>query len=388
MTGPSTRGPLHGYRVLELGTAITVPYASMLLGDLGADVIKIEGPTGDPFRIWDGSGPSPRFAAFNRDKRSVVLDLKTEGGRSDLRRLVQSADAFVTNFRPATLRRLGADPDTVTAANPGLVYCEITGAGEGPGANRPMYDAVAQGLTGLMSMTSGMEDPRPIGPALTDSICGALSAVAISAALVERAETGRGQVIRTSMIEACMNFLAESITDYFAKGKSPTPHTRPRESQSYGFVCADGEALVVHLSTPAKFWHGLLEVVERADLADDERFLTYGDRVGHYDELVQELTPVFSARSREEWLEALVDRDVPAAPVHDLESALSDPIVSHLAMTSVVRAESGDDVHVVHSPWRGEWPEAHRAPPELGADTDDVLEELASREAHDVRHPL
>lgn len=384
----SDQSPLQGHRVVELGTAITAPYATMLLADMGAEVVKIESPAGDPFRIWDGTGPSPRFAAFNRNKRSVVLDLRTDAGRSDLVRLVASADALVTNFRPASLAKLGADADTVVQINDRLVYCEITGAGSGPGAERPMYDAVAQGLTGLMSMTSGLADPRPIGPALTDSICGALSAVAVSGALVERERTGHGQVIRTSMIEACLNFLAESLTDHFASGASPGPHTRPRHSQSYGFVCSDGAPLVVHLSTPTKFWEGLLATVGQPDLLDDPRFRTYGDRVGSYDELDAELRPLFATRPRQQWLDDLAANDVPAAPVHTLGEALADPLVASLEMTSTVPGEDGaQGVPIIHRPWRMAWPASYTAPPALGADTESILAGLPDHTAREgVRH--
>lgn len=385
MSGAVTQ-PLRGQRVIELGTAITAPYAAMLLSDLGAEIIKVEGPSGDPFRKWDGSGPSPRFSAFNRDKRSVVIDLKSEHGQRDLHRLVRGAAALVTNFRPATLERLGAGADALTEINPGLVYCEITGAGDGPGADRPMYDAVAQGLTGLMSMTSGLEDPQPIGPALTDTICGALSAVATAGALVERTRTGKGQVIRTSMVEACLNFLAESLTDYFSDGVSPAPRTRPRHSQSYGFVCADDRPLVIHLSTPAKFWQGLLAVVGRTDLVDDPRFATYGDRVAAYDDLRDVLAPIFRTDDRQTWLDRLADADVPAAPVHDLGSALADPVVAALQMTAQVKSDTGEDVTIVRSPWRAGWETTHRAPPALGADTDAVLGALPDEEHQDGRH--
>lgn len=381
MTAASSAGPLAGHRVLELGTAITAPYATMLLADLGAEVVKIESPKGDPFRIWDGSGPSPRFTAFNRNKRSVVLDLGGVEGRDLLVALVGSADAVVTNFRVRSLQRLGADADTVTGMNERLVYCEITGAGAT--TDRPMYDAVAQGLTGLMSMTSGTSEPRPLGPALTDSICGALSAVAVAGALVERQRTGRGQIIRTSMIEACLNFLAESLTDYFATGVSPSPHTRPRHSQSYGFVCGDGAPLVVHLSTPDKFWRGLLEAVDRPDLAEDHRFRSYGDRVEAYDALEAVLQPVFSSKPRPVWLELLAENDVPAAPVHTLGDALDDPLVARFQMTSAVASEDGSEpVCVVHRPWRAAWQSTYTAPPALGADTKEILGALPRHEGH------
>lgn len=374
-------GPLATYRVVELGTAITAPYATMLLADLGAEVVKVESPSGDPFRIWDGSGPSPRFAAFNRNKRSVVLDLRAEDGRTDLHRLVATADVVITNFRPGSLARLGADADTIRAAFPHIIYCQITGAGPGPAEERPMYDAVAQGLTGLMSMTSGIDDPRPIGPAMTDSISGALSAVSVAAALAQRERTGEGQTIQTSMIEACLNFLAESVTDYFDKGRSPDPHSRPRQSQSYGFVCADGRSLVVHLSTPTKFWKGLLDATGRPGLADDPRFLSYGDRVRHYDELEGELRPVFAQRDRETWLKDLGDRDVPAAPVNTLAEALEDPVVASVPMTSEIGVRTGrGHVRVVHRPWRLGSEPVYAAPPDLGADTDAILSALAPSE--------
>jgi formyl-CoA transferase len=367
-------GPLAGTVVVELGTAITAPYVALLLADLGADVIKVESPAGDSFRSWGKSGPSPRFLAFNRNKRSVVLDLRTEEGQSSFATLLGSADVFVSNYRPSALRRLTADHETVMAMHPRIVYCEITGAG--PESDRPMYDAVAQGLTGLMSMVSGADDPRPRGPAITDSITGALSAVAVCAALVERERTGKGQLVRASMLQSCLSFLAESVTSLLEDGESPGPFTRPRYSQSYGFVCRDGRSLVVHMSTPAKFWDGLLSVVGRLDLHDDARFANYEARIANYDELFEVLAPIFTKAPLSEWLERLAQADVPAAPVNNLAEALADPAVAALNITPEIMIQ-GRPVAVVRRPWVLEAAANYTAPPELGEHTDVVFAELA-----------
>ncbi|HLI27124.1 MAG TPA: CaiB/BaiF CoA-transferase family protein [Chloroflexota bacterium] len=326
--------PLAGIRVIEAARFITGPYAAMLLADLGATVIKVEAPgQGDPFRSWGGAGVSPRFLAYNRGKQSVTLDLSHPAGREALRRLVQTADVFIENFRPGVTARLGIEYPALAAANPRLIYCSISGFGpDGPLAHRPAYDAVGQAVSGLMSLLVEPGRPHPIGPALSDGLTGLFAAYGILAALQARDRTGRGQYVQTSMLQATVAFLTEPAVHYFQTGEVPDAWTRPRMSQSFGFVAADHRALVVHLSTLDKFWRALVSAVGRPELADDPRFAEYGNRVANYAALHAELSPVFRTRPRADWLARLAAADIPCAPVYTLDEVFADPQVRHLGL--------------------------------------------------------
>lgn len=373
-----TSGPLSDLRVVEAGRFITAPYASMLLADLGAEVIKVEAPgAGDPFRVGKPGQVSPRFLAYNRGKRALSLDLRAEQGRSVLLRLLERSDVFVHNFRPGTLSELGLGYDDVAALCPQLVYCSISGAGEdGPLARAPMYDAIGQALTGLMSQLSPLDDPQPIGPALSDAITGLTAAYGIQAAVHERHRTGRGQHVRTSMLEATISFLAEPVSHYFVTGEEPDPMTRPRQSQSYGFLPSDGRPFVVHMSSPEKFWVGLVTVADRLDLLEDPRFMTYNDRVDRYPEVQAELDPVFSKQPRDHWLSLLAAHDVPAAPVLGLADVFEHEHIAGLGMAAELEGEAYRDVRVAGRGVRVDGLAPLVGPPQPSQDTDAVLEDL------------
>ena len=327
--------PLAGVRVIEVATFITGPYAGMLLAALGADVVKVEPPgAGDPFRLWAGTDTSPRFTAFNRGKRSICVDLRSAGGREVLHRLVMAADVLIENHRPGVMRRLGIDYEVLSALNPRLIYCSISGFGQdGPSAGRPAYDQVGQAVSGLMSLlTDGQHTPTPVGPTFSDSLTGLFSIVGILSALQARASSHVGQHVRTSMLQATLGFLVEPIAHLAATGQNPGPYTRPHQSQSYGFRTSDGTSLVVHLSTPDKFWQGMLRALECERLAEDPRFASYAGRVAAYEEIEAILAPIFATRPREEWLVRLQKQDVPCAPVNSLEDALVDAQVAHLKL--------------------------------------------------------
>src|SRR5712691_2311428 len=273
--------PLAGVRVIEVATFITGPYAGMLLAALGADVVKIEPPgPGDPFRLWSGGDTSPRFTAFNRGKRSMCVDLRHAASREVVHRLVMGADVLIENHRPGVMRRLSIDYEALSALNARLIYCSISGFGQdGPSAGRPAYDQVGQAVSGLMSLlTDGDQPPRPIGPTFSDSLTSLFSMIGILSALNARTVTQTGQHVRTSMLQSTLGFLVEPIAHLAATGASPGPYTRPRQSQSYGFRTSDGTSLVIHLSTPDKFWHGLLRALECAQLGEDPRFASYASR--------------------------------------------------------------------------------------------------------------
>lgn len=332
MTGPVDL-PLAGYRVLDLGQYISGPCSAVLLAELGADVVKVEPPGGDPFRKWESGGLNATFVAFNRGKRSVVLDLKTDEDRDRLLGLVRTADVLVENFRPGVMERLGLDAATLRRAAPGLVQCSITGFGaSGPYASLPAYDGVALGYSGLAGLLLDPDDPRLRGPALADAITGHSAANAVMAALLQRHRTGTGTHLQVSMLGALTHFLHSAVAKSIVEGREETPYMRPHSSQAYVWTTADDRQVLVHLSSPPKFWQGLCEAVGRPDLVDDERYATRPDRQRRYEELRHLLAPVFAQRSRDDWLARLQAHHVPCAPVNTVSEALADPQLRHLGI--------------------------------------------------------
>jgi crotonobetainyl-CoA:carnitine CoA-transferase CaiB-like acyl-CoA transferase len=331
-------GPLSGIRVVEVASYITGPYAGLLLADLGADVVKVEDPrAGDPFRSWGEDLYSPHFVAFNRSKRSLSLDLKQPAGLEALHRLLERADVLIENFRPGVADRLGFGYEAARARNPRLVYCSISGTGQtGPTAHRPSYDTVGQALSGLLGLLLNPSDPRPVGPAFSDSLTGLFACYGILAALQARERSGQGQRVETSMLQATLGFLLEPFGLYFGTGEPTGPTTRQAVAQVYVFTCADDLPLALHLSSPPKFWEALLAATGRQDLRDDPRFQARSERIRHYDTVYAELAPTFRSRPRPEWLRVLEQADVPCAPVYSVDQVVEDPQVQHLEMVQCV----------------------------------------------------
>jgi formyl-CoA transferase len=346
-------GPLAGIAVVEVASFIAGPYVGMLLADLGADVIKVETPgTGDPFREWgEDRGASPQFAAFNRNKRSVECDLKSETGRRQVDGLLASADVLIENFRPGKTAALGLDYEQVHRRHPRLLYCSVTGLGPtGPASQQPAYDAIVQARSGLWSLLTDRGAPEAIGPALSDQIVGLFATQAIVAALLHRERNGgNGQLIEVNMLAASLAFLTASIAEHTMTGTVDGPYTRPHRSQSFAFLARDQRPLAVHLSSPPKFWKGLLAATGLEHLADDPRFATKSDRIRHYDVLKDLIGAVFATRDRDEWLDRLWALDVPAAPIHDIAEALVDLQAEELQMLREY-GNSGEVVRLVRYP--------------------------------------
>jgi crotonobetainyl-CoA:carnitine CoA-transferase CaiB-like acyl-CoA transferase len=294
---------LKDIRVIELGTYITGPAAALHLADLGADVIKVERPgSGDPFRAFKGGLYSPHYQTYNRNKRSIALDTKDPADRAVLHDLVASADVFIQNFRPGVAEKLGAGEAELRAINPGLIYCAISGFGtSGPSRDRPAYDTVAQAASGYLRLLTPPTNPRVIGPAIADAVTGQYAAQACLAALLERTKTGKGRRIDISMLEAMAHFNLDSFTHYYSVGEVMGPLSRPVVSQSYTFECADGKWIAIHMSSPAKFWEGMLAATGQEQLARDPRFAERLERIKHQDDLIEILTPVFLTKSRDAW---------------------------------------------------------------------------------------
>ena len=324
---------LRGVKVVEQGTFITGPCAGMMLADLGADVIKVESPEGDPYRAYQRGLYSPHFQAYNRNKRSLTCDLKQPADRELFDRLVTDADVYIQNFRPGTAERLGAGVKRLQGLNPRLVYCSISGFGaDGPYAERPSYDSVAQALSGFLSVVVDPERPRFLGPALADAITGIYAAYGVLGALLERATTGQGRLVEVSMFEAMAHFAVEPFAAWFALGEAPKSSDRPRLAQAYILRTADERLLAIHLSSLEKFWTGLTTALEAPELAADPRFRERLLRIQNYEALGAELDARFRQRPLADWVARLSGNDVPFAPINGIDAVVNDPQARHLGL--------------------------------------------------------
>lgn len=326
---------LEGIRVIDQGTYITGPATGMLLADLGAEVIKVEQPeTGDPFRAFKGGLYSPHYQACNRNKSSIALDTRKPGDLEIFDDLIRSADVYLQNFRPGVAKKLYADEPRLRGLRQDLVYCSISGFGQdGPSANRPAYDTVAQAASGLLHLLVNPANPRVIGPALADSITGMYAAMGILAALADRGRSGKGHHVQVSMIEAMTYFNIDSFTHFYSISEVMGPYSRPRVSQSYVFECADKKWIALHMSSPQKFWEGLADVVGMPNLFDNPHFADRNARIEHQEDIIKVLTPVFLQQPRAVWCNKLLEKDVPHSPVYDSSEALNDPQAKHLGLT-------------------------------------------------------
>ena len=373
-------GALDGIRVLEFANYVSGPFAGMLLSDLGAEVIKVETPDGgDPFRMWGKTDYNGTFGSMNRNKKSVTLDLKTKDGQAAARKLALSADVIIENFRAGAMERLGLGYDALAADNPKLVYCSITGFGsDGPYRNRPGYDTVGQAMSGLLAVLTDRKAPQPMGISLSDHLSGTFAAYGILAALMARNATGRGQKVETSLLQATLAFLGENAANYFEDGRVPSRATRCQRAQVFAFTAGDGLPFVVHLSSPEKFWQGLLTVIGRPEFATDERFKTREMRVRNYDALCAELIAAFQARPRADWLALLEKQDVPSGPLNTIDEVFADPQVTALGMRKDLPHRSRGTVSVVGNPVRlsATPPRVETSAPDLGQHNDELLSGL------------
>ena len=274
------------------------------------------------------------------------------------------------------MARWGLAYDDLAAANPALIYCSITGFGAGgPYGDFPGYDTVGQAMSGLLSVLTDMNDPKPMGISLSDHLSGMFACYGILAAVIARQRTGRGQHVETSLLQATLAFLGENAAGYFERKTAPSRATRTHTAQVYAFVAGDGEPFVIHLSSPPKFWQGLTRAVERVDLQTDARFVARANRAEHYDALHALLAAIFRTRDRDDWLARLRAEDVPCGPLYDLEDVFADPQVQHLDLVRELPHTLRGSVRVVASGVRlSDTPvELRHAAPELGADNDAVL---------------
>jgi len=380
--------PLTGIRVLDVSQVMAGPFCCMLLGDLGADVIKIEPPgVGDSTRRSMGfrlkGEDSPGFLALNRNKRSIALDLKDPADREVLNALVKTADVLVENGRPGVAARLGMSWEQVSAINPRLIYASISGFGQtGPWALRPGFDLIAQAMSGVISAT-GHPDGEPVKSDIPvgDLGAGMFAAYAILGALYGREKTGKGQFIDASLFEAALGLSVWATTELWGTGKSPKPlGTANRMSAPYQAVKAS-DGYFVFGAANQKLWLAFLDVVGRQELADDPRFKENSDRVANNAALIELLKPTFLTRTVDEWVEAMLAGGVPAGQIYDYEQALASDHVKarHMVMDIAHPVEGtfkslGFPVKLTGTPQEVRYP-----PPLLGEHGAEIRKELAER---------
>jgi crotonobetainyl-CoA:carnitine CoA-transferase CaiB-like acyl-CoA transferase len=327
-------GALHGIKVVELAQIMAGPTCGLLLADMGADVIKVEKlPGGDDARAYTVPsihGESAAFMILNRNKRSLAVDLKTRGGLDAVKRLIAGADVVIENFRKGTLDKLGLGYDVLSALNPRLVYCAVSGYGRtGPYADKPGFDLIAQGFAGIMSITGEPGGPpAKSGTPVADINAGILAALGIVAALVSRATTGRGQLVETSLMEAAIQQTTWQAALFFATGANavPTGSAHFLTTPYQAFATADGWINVGGANQAN--WERIATVVGRPELIADPRFLTNGDRVQHREELVPLIAEKLRERPSAAWIRAFEDAGVPVGPVHRIGEMLADPQVA------------------------------------------------------------
>ena len=375
---------LEGIRVVELGNFITGPLAAMMLADLGAEVIKVERPEGDPFRRGHGSTYGPAFAAYNRNKKSIVLDTATPQGRASLAALVDTADVLIDNFRPGVLEKLGLAPDALRARNPRLIHCSITGFGaKGPYRDRPAFDTVGQSLSGVASFLVDPQSPESFGPTVADNATGMYAAYGVMGALIERSRTGEGRRLEVNMLESAMAFIQDAYTNYTMAGIVGSKYSRIVRSQCFAFRCADDRLIGIHLSTTEKFWQELVAALGAPQLAEDERFRTHQTRVKHYHVLKDELAARFATQTRGHWMNLFEASDVPFAPIHNVAEALDDPQVEALGTAvEMVHPQMGKVVSIA-CPVLADGKrvlQTMQPPPAIGEHTQQILASLGQSE--------
>ncbi len=377
-------GALEDITVLDLSRVLVGPFCSMMLADMGADVIKVEEPgVGDETRTWGPpfvAGEATYFLSINRNKRSITVNLRVAAGREIIYRLADRADIVLENFRPGVAKKLQVDHDTLRARNQRLIYTSFSAFGQtGPYAERPGYDLVLQAMGGIMSLT-GYPDRPPVkmGVAISDLAAGMFGAYAIVSALHARTRTGSGQYIDVALLDGQIALLTAWASNFFATGKAPGRYGsgHPQIVPYQAFPTETIEIIVC--VTNEKFWGLLCDLLDIPDMKDDPRYRTNPDRVQNRDSLLPVLEAKFLTRTGEEWLERLQTAGIPCAPINTVDRALGDPQVQARGMVAEVNHPKAGRLRLPGPPFKlSDTPATVRsAPPLLGQHTDEILAKI------------
>lgn len=363
--------PLTGIRVMDFGAFVAGPYAASFLAMLGAEVVKVEPPKGgDAFRRGLGTA-DPFFTQMNAGKKSIAVDLKSPEGLTLIKALLPEFDVLIENSRPGVMERLGLGPDVVREVNPSIIYSSASGFGDGgPWRDRAAFDTIGLSASGFLSIMSDEGDVKLAGTCIGDLATALVSVIGIVSGLVGRLRSPdqEGAQVKTSLLEAMTTVTVDAMTQTFETGRNPHRESRHPAAQSFALKCADGGAIAVHMSGSQKFWEGFATAMERRDLIEDPRFLTYPDRKKHYFELRPIVEAEFADRDRAEWERRLRENDVPHAPVVTGLELPENPQMQWLDMFEPARE---DGLRLVRAPWRFDDARAGKfqGAPELGQNT-------------------
>lgn len=383
-------GPLAGIRVIDITRALTGPFCTMILGDLGADVIKVEIPgRGDEARHWGppfAGGAGPNYLGFNRNKRSVEIDLHTPEGQASVRALAATADVLVENFRPGTMAKFGVGYETLKTLRPDLIYCAISGYGkEGPLANWPAMDLMIQAVSGIMALTGEIDGrPHKAAAPITDLFGGFSAAIAIMGAIHERARTGKGRQIDISMLDSAFVILGQSVAAWGIDGKDPARvgNAHPLMAPYQSFRTATKE--IVCAITQQKRWERMCSLPEFAHLLNRPEFATQPLRNANRVVLCEEMEAILRTRPAEYWLDHFFRLELPAAPVNTIAEIAAHPHVRQRGSLMEIEYPPGSGrlVKIPGMPWRDvAATTGTRPPPTLGQHNDEILAECASAQA-------
>ena len=380
--------------MLDLSRILSGPFCTMLLADMGAEVVKLEQPgKGDPARHL---GPrvgddSAYFISVNRGKKSITLDLFSEEGQRIVRELVQHFDVLVENFVPGTMARMGLDYPMVSNLNPRLVYASISGFGQdGPYAKRPALDIIVQAMGGLMSVTGEIGDPpvRP-GASLGDSVAGLFGALSIVSSIFQRESTGQGQYIDISMLDCQVTMMENGFSRYFATKEIPGPlgSRHPIATPFQAFRASDGYFVVALLTDDEAAWQRFCDAIGSTELKNDARFLVNDGRTPHYEILTSFLDRIFLSKPIAHWLEALSGANIPHGPVNNIEAVANDPQVQHRDMLTWIQHKTMGRWRVANTPFKfGSGDTGPAGPsPDLGEHSEEVLSGLLGMTSGDIR---
>jgi crotonobetainyl-CoA:carnitine CoA-transferase CaiB-like acyl-CoA transferase len=374
-------GSLQGIRVIDVTMSVAGPFATQILGDLGADVIKVERPeVGDDTRRWGPpfwEGESCTFTSLNRNKRSVVLNLKHEDDKACFVGLLAEADVFVQNLRPGSMAKMGLGYEEIRKVNPRLIYCDMTGYGlEGPMAMSPAYDPLMQAYAGLMSL-NGEEgrSPARIPPSILDQGTGMWTAIAVMDALRTRDRTGEGAHVHTSLLQTALMWLPPQLTGYFAAKVVPERHGSGTVGIYPYAAFPASDMWIIIAAGNENLWQRLCGALEREELTRDPRFLLNPDRVAHRQELFEELAATLRAADGAVWVKKLTEAGVPTTPIQTIDQVVADEQVAAIGALPVVPHPRIDNYRVINLPIQinGEYAPIRQVPPLLGEHNDEVL---------------